>query len=138
MRIPRLDWLDVTEKLFVLGTLYFATGTLNAALVGALVIEIDTTNLNIAEVATGSTKAPIFLVIQFGIFALTLFFMGLRWRRFLAVMTRPWLIWAYVLLAIVSCMWTPVPVDSLKRVLFFLATTLFAFYFAGRFSVRQQ
>lgn len=138
-RLPvRADWLDRIEQIFTIATLYFTTGAVNAALFGALAVEIDTSNLTAMPVATGATEAPIFLLIQFGILGLTLLFMGLRWRQFLPILMRPWLIWAYVLLAMLSSAWTPDPVSSFKRAIFLLATTLFGFYLAGRFSVRQQ
>ncbi len=138
MYTPRIPWLDRCEHLFTLGTLYFATGILNAVLIGALTIEVDTSQLNLTAVASDAAQAPIFLVIQLGILGLTVLFMALRPARFLSAIGRPWLIWAYSLFVVISCLWTPDPASSFRRSLFLLATTLFGVYFAGRYAVREQ
>jgi exopolysaccharide production protein ExoQ len=138
MQMRRIDWLGSFEYLFTLGTLYFTTGAINAPLMGDLNVEINTVGLNIKEIANAPTQAPIFLVVQLAIFGLTLFFMALRWEYFAKVMTRPRLVWLYVILSVVSCLWTGDPSASFRRALFLLATTLFGFYFAGRYSLREQ
>ncbi len=138
MRIRRIDWLSLSEDIFTFLTLYFTTGTLNGVLMGVLSIEVDTTGLNIKEVASDAAQAPIFLVFQLIIFVLTLGFMALRWERYLKLMTRPRLIWLYVLLAMMSSLWAQDVSASFRRSLFLLATTLFGFYFAGRYTLRQQ
>jgi exopolysaccharide production protein ExoQ len=138
MQIRRIQWLDLCEYLFTLGTLFFTTGVMNIVLLGGLSIEVNTQGLNIQDIPSGPTQAPIFLVIQLGIFALTVLFMVLRAERYLKLMTRPRLVWIYVLLAMASCMWAQDGSASFRRSLFLWATTLFGFYFAGRYSPRQQ
>jgi exopolysaccharide production protein ExoQ len=135
---PRTDWLDRFETGFTLATLYFTTGTLNGPLAGLLKVEVDTRNLNLVDMAESATDAPIFLLLQIGILLMTIAWMALRPQRYLAVLSRPWLIWAYTGLVLVSAAWTPEPFATLRRAMFFGATTVFGIYFAARFSVRQQ
>jgi exopolysaccharide production protein ExoQ len=131
-------FLDKLEKIFTIGTLIFCTGTLNDMLMGSLSIEVNTIGLNIKEIATGKVQAPIFLVVQLGIFFATLLLMGLRWPRYLKLMTKPRLVWLYVLLAMASCMWAGDPAASFRRGLFLFATTMVGFYIAGRYTLREQ
>jgi exopolysaccharide production protein ExoQ len=132
------SFLDKLEKIFTIGTLIFCTGTLNGILMGSLEIEVNTVGLNIQEIATGKVQAPIFLVVQLGIFFTTLLLMGLRWPRYLKVMTKPRLVWLYVLLALISCLWAGDPSASFRRGLFLFATTMVGFYIAGRYTLREQ
>jgi exopolysaccharide production protein ExoQ len=130
--------LDKLEKIFTIGTLIFCTGTLNDMLMGSLSIEVNTIGLNIKEIATAKVQAPIFLVVQLGIFFTTLLLMGLRWPRYLKLMTKPRLVWLYVLLALASCVWAGDPAASFRRGLFLFATTMVGFYIAGRYTLREQ
>jgi exopolysaccharide production protein ExoQ len=134
----QLAWLELFEKLFTVATLYYGTGVLNALLMGGLAIEVDLTNLNIKEVKSAPVPGTVFLAIQFLIFFITLGLMGIRWPRFAKILTRPRLIWFYLLLVMASSFWSMDVIGTFRKTILLFATTLFGFYFAGRFNPRQQ
>jgi exopolysaccharide production protein ExoQ len=132
------NWLEPFEKIFTFATLLYCTGALNAMMFGGLAIEVNVLNLNVPEVKSGPASGAVFLIIQNGIFLVTLGLLALRWPRYLKLMTKPRLIWLYTLLVLASCLWTNDAIMTLRRSLLLLATTLFGFYMAGRFTIRQQ
>jgi len=47
-------------------------------------------------------------------------------------------LYSFLLLILISCMWSPVPLFTLRRAIVFMATTGFGLYLATRFEIKEQ
>lgn len=81
---------------------------------------------------------PLLLAIQTVMYAITLGFVVLHWRKLTnALRNSGWII-ALALFAVVSTLWSSDPAFSLRRSLVVVATTVFGIYFGSRFELPRQ
>ena len=81
---------------------------------------------------------PLLRLTQHGIFVIILGLLALRWRQTLRVSSKGFFIWGLLLLILTSFLWSDTPIDTQRGSISLLETTLFGFYFAARFSRREQ
>jgi exopolysaccharide production protein ExoQ len=82
--------------------------------------------------------APIKEVFAYISFAIALVLLLSRLQSFAAAMTKDKLLWLLVLVTVVSPLWSDHPDDTLLKVIPFVRVTVFAAYFATRYSMREQ
>lgn len=81
---------------------------------------------------------PLLLAIQTVMYAVTLGFVVLHWRKFTtALQSSGWVV-ALAFFAIASTLWSSDPGFTLRRSLVVVATTVFGIYFGSRFDLRRQ
>lgn len=82
--------------------------------------------------------APIKEVFAYIAFVVALALLLPRLSSFAAAMTRDKLLWILVLVTVASPLWSDYPGDTVLKVIPFLRVTIFAAYFATRYSLREQ
>jgi exopolysaccharide production protein ExoQ len=78
-------------------------------------------------------------LIRYGILAISMLFLILRWKRTLRAISKGGVLWVFVGLMLASVAWSISPsftTDSLRGEV--LPMTIFALYFASRFNMREQ
>jgi exopolysaccharide production protein ExoQ len=79
-----------------------------------------------------------YLAIQIALYVVAFCFIARRWSDFLrATWNVKWIL-ALVSIAVVSSAWSQDPLFTLRRSIVLLATTMYAIYFAGRFTIAEQ
>ena len=125
--------LDLAEKIFAVIALLVFSGVLNFA-----------SHYNVSEGVPGygdyySSKFDrIVSLLQYAIYATTLFLLLARLKRTVYTAKADPFLWALVGMAVISFMWSDFPNESQKGGLDVLKTTLFGLYFASRFTLKEQ
>jgi len=125
--------LDLAENIFAVVALLVFSGVLNLA-----------SHYNVSEGVPGygdyySSKFDrIVSLLQYGIYATTLFLLLARLKSTVYTAKTDPFLWALVGIAVISFMWSDFPNESQKGGLDVLKTTLFGLYFASRFSLKDQ
>ncbi len=126
-------FLEFAEKAFtVLALLHYSGGPL-------VVILMD----GFSEGELGGAPSPQFdfALVQLGflaIYAVTFFLLILRGKRAAYLLTKDRCIWLLVGLAIASILWSYAPAITQNRIIALFGTTLFGFYLASRYSLKEQ
>ena len=81
---------------------------------------------------------PLLLAIQTGMYAVTLGFVVLHWRKFTSGVRAGGWVLALALLALVSTLWSSDPDFTFRRSLVVIATTIFGIYFGSRYELPRQ
>ncbi|OGF53199.1 MAG: hypothetical protein A2Z21_05555 [Candidatus Fraserbacteria bacterium RBG_16_55_9] len=81
---------------------------------------------------------PALQAIWYGIYGVTLFLIALRGQQFIRAMLRDKLLLILMLIALISVFWSLAPEVTLRRSAALVATTLFAVYFAMRYTLKEQ
>ena len=81
---------------------------------------------------------PLLLAIQSIMYAITLGFVVLHWRKFTSALRNSGWVIALALFAVVSTLWSSDPGFTLRRGLVLVATTVFGIYFGSRFQLPRQ
>lgn len=71
-------------------------------------------------------------------YLIVLILIAVQWKRIVLIATRDKLLWLLVGIALASFLWSDVPTDTLRRSLYFLATTLVGLYLAARYTWSEQ
>lgn len=117
------------EKVFVVLALIIFTGAWIPALYEII------TGGSAADAKDGILAIQIFF---YGIYAVTLFLIFLRWKQFLYAITKSKLILVIAGVALASVWWSDAPALTLRRGAATLGTTLFGMYLATRYSLKEQ
>ena len=118
--------LKTIEKAFNVAMLFYTTGAVLSFVFGSS----DGT-------ARDEGSVP-YLALQLGLYAVAFCFIAIRWRLVLrGAMNAKWIL-ALVGIAIASSAWSQDPLFTFRRSLVLLATTLYAIYFGGRFTITEQ
>lgn len=125
--------LDLAEKIFAVVALLVFSGILNFA-----------SHYNVSEGVPGygeyypSKFDRIVSLLQYGIYAITLFLIFARVKSAVNTAKADPFLWMLVVIAAISFMWSDFPSESRKGGLDVLKTTLFGLYFASRFTLKEQ
>jgi exopolysaccharide production protein ExoQ len=133
-----LTRIGVIERIFAIFSLMIATGSYDMVIFSGLGIDADTMLAGTSADMARVENSPVWVVIQYGSIAATLFFISVRWPQFLYAATRRRLVWALVGLAMISCLWGTEPDIALRKGFLLGTSTVFAVYFAFRYSLREQ
>lgn len=71
-------------------------------------------------------------------YLISFLFLILRWKRSLYVIKKEWTIWLLIGIAIVSVVWSFIPKLTPNRSIALAGSTMFGFYIAARYSIRDQ
>lgn len=71
-------------------------------------------------------------------FAITVGILAFHWQRVLPFVLKEPLIWVWVGIALASALWSSEPFVTLERAVPLLRVTVFALYFAARFTLKEQ
>jgi exopolysaccharide production protein ExoQ len=134
----KLTRIGVIERVFAVFSLMIATGSYDMIIFSGLGIDADTMLAGTSADMARVENSPVWVVIQYGSIAATLFLIGARWPQFLYAATRRRLVWAIVGLAMCSCLWGTEPDLALRKGFLLGTSTLFAVYLAFRYSLREQ
>ena len=86
----------------------------------------------------GDVDSVVLRLAFLGIYAISFALLAFRWSRTLSFLkTNLWLL-VLIALAIVSVSWSSIPEIALRKVIAMIGTTLFALYFASRYSFEEQ
>ena len=79
-------------------------------------------------------------IIFFGIYAITLLLLILRWKKtlYVLVLNKDILLYALLMLPVVSILWSFEPSTTLKNSFTLIGSSLFGLYFVSRYSLKQQ
>lgn len=124
--------LNVAEKIFSVFSFIFLTGILRWT---SLFVAPDPM---LSSISTYNPFDPVSALIQYVIYAITLFFLVARPKGSLYTISQSSLIWIISGLAIASFLWSDFSDLSLRRGIATLQTASFGLYIASRFSVKQQ
>lgn len=125
--------LNFVEKRFAILTLVVFTGVLNFA-----------SYYNVSEGVPGygfyvsSSFDRMVSLLQYGIYATTLFFIIARFKSVVRPALRDPFLLVLIGLIVTSFLWSDFPSISRKAGVFALITTLFGLYLASRFSLKEQ
>ena len=118
--------LKVIEKVFSVAMLFYSTYAVSSLVFG----------IPDGAVRTG-VNVPA-LTVQVAFYAVAFCFIAIRWRPVLrAAWNAKWIL-ALVAIAVASSAWSQDPLFTLRRSIVLLATTLYAIYFGGRFTITEQ
>jgi len=81
---------------------------------------------------------PLLLAIQTAMYAITLGFIVLHWRKFANALRASVWVLALALLALVSTLWSSDPAFTFRRSLVLIVTTMFGIYFGSRYALARQ
>lgn len=71
-------------------------------------------------------------------YLVSFFLLVLRWKKSLYVVKKEWTIWLLIGIACVSVIWSFIPKLTPNRSMALAGSTLFGFYIAARYSIRDQ
>lgn len=77
-------------------------------------------------------------VLLYGIAVITAVLIMARWKRFKALVIKEKIFWLLLGIALVSVFWSDSPTLTLSRSINLVQVTLFAVYFATRYSLKEQ
>ena len=118
---------DACEKSFAVLMLLYLSSSLTGFLAGDSAFNLWRVEDN-----------PLLLVIQTVMYAITLGFVVLHWRKFTAAVRSSAWVLALALFALLSTLWSSDPGFTCRRSLVVMATTVFGIYFGSRFDLRCQ
>jgi O-antigen ligase len=81
---------------------------------------------------------PLLLAIQTMMYAVTLGFVALHWRKFVSALRAGGWVLALALFALASTLWSSDPAFTFRRSLVLIATTMFGIYFGSRYELSGQ
>lgn len=87
---------------------------------------------------SGSEDGPAALLLQLAVYALASVCIFRWWKTVAEISASSWILYAPVVLALLSTAWSAVPGTTARRSLILVATTCFGVYFGARFSPRRQ
>ncbi len=119
--------LNVIEKSFVVLMLLYLSSGLTGFLAGD-------SPFNVWRVEDN----PLLLAIQTVMYAVTLGFVVLHWRKFMSALRAGGWVLALALFALVSTLWSSDPDFTFRRSLVVIATTMFGIYFGSRYELPRQ
>lgn len=90
------------------------------------------------DLTTDLTDYSKLSVLFFLNYVITFGLLVLRWKRSLYVVKKEWTIWLLIGIAFVSIFWTFSPELTPNRSIALAGSTLFGFYLAARYSIRDQ
>ena len=124
--------LNLIEQWFTVFSLIFLTGILrwSSLFVSPDAKAISTNDFNPFD--------PISSIVQYLIYGIALFFLIARKNTTISTARGNFLIWALPILATMSCLWSDLPDESLRKGIATIQTSYFGLYFASRFSIKQQ
>lgn len=117
------------ENVFVVLSLLLFTNALIPML-----YEIRTGNHAVNSLEGNSDVIASFFII----YIITLFLVFLRWKKFIRVVTERKLLLVLIGIALASVFWSVSPELTLRRSFALVGTTLFGFYLATRYSLKEQ
>lgn len=118
--------LKAIENIFNVAMLFYTTGAVLSFVFGS------------SDGSVRDEGSVPYLALQLVLYAVAFSFIAIRWRLVLrAATSAPWIL-ALVGIAIASSAWSQDPLFTFRRSLVLLATTLYAFYFGGRFTIAEQ
>jgi exopolysaccharide production protein ExoQ len=120
------------EKKFAILALMFYSEVLDFA---SLSNNSDPSQLSVEVV---NPLTPLILLLQYGIFAVTVLLLVLHLKRIVIPAFQDPLVWSLMGLALLSPIWSDFPDVSFRFSLFTLGPALFGLYLASRFSLREQ
>jgi O-antigen ligase len=115
-----LAFKELSEKAFVVLSLLLFTG----AVAGFIAKENPLMSIINIFIHTGHL-VTLMLIIQ-------------RWKTVLAIVIKEQLLWILVGMSCASVLWSNLPMVTLENILPLLRVTIFAAYFAARFSIKEQ
>jgi exopolysaccharide production protein ExoQ len=118
--------LKTIEKAFNVAMLFYTTGAVLSFVFGS------------SDGSVRDEGSVPYLALQLAFYAVAFCFIAMRWRLVLrGAMNASWIL-ALVGIAIASSAWSQDPLFTFRRSLVLLATTLYAIYFGGRFTIAEQ
>jgi O-antigen ligase len=117
----------IAEKLLVVGALLYFTG--------AIIPLLANPDHVYSEVQTSDS---LLLLLQLLIYAGAMIFMIPIRGRLLKVFAKNPVLCSFLLLILVSSIWSAVPLFTLRREIWFMLTTVFGLYFGTRFETKEQ
>ena len=115
------------ERLFVVAAIMYLTGAIFP------VLKNPSHNFDVA-----SASDPLAFALQFSVYAIAaLFMIPIRGSLLEAYKKNP-VLCCLLALILISFVWSPASLFTLRKSLVFMATTAFGFYFATRFKVEEQ
>jgi len=124
--------LNLIEQWFTVFSLIFLTGILRWS---SLFVSADATAISTND---SNPFDPISSIVQYLIYAIALFFLIARKNTTISTARGSFLICALPVLATISCLWSDLPDESLRKGIATIQTSYFGLYFASRFSNKQQ
>jgi O-antigen ligase len=125
--------IALMEQAFAIFTLVFFTGILAF---DSLYISPDP-----ALAESQSSINPLYSIlslVQMGVYGTTILLLLLRWRSSVRTALQNKTIWLIIILTLSSFLWSDFFDGSLRKGINAFATSLFGFYLASRFSLREQ
>ena len=124
--------LQFLEKWFTIFSLFFLTEALRFA---SLYVDPDPK----ADAApTSNPLDPVMSLLQFGIYAVTIFLLLSRSKSSIRTAIRSPIVWFLPVMALMSFLWSDFSALSLQKGITTIQTTYFGVYMASRFSLKQQ
>lgn len=124
--------LNFIEKWFTVISLIFLTGILRWA---SLFVSPDPKAISTNDY---NPFDPINSLLQYAIYAISLFFLLARGRTSIRTARSHLLIWILPVMATLSFLWSDFPDDSLRKGIATIQTSYFGLYFSSRFNLKQQ
>ncbi|HEY9630756.1 MAG TPA: O-antigen ligase [Coleofasciculaceae cyanobacterium] len=124
--------LNFAEKWFAVFSLIFLTGILRWS---SLFVSPDAKAISTNEY---NPFDPVNSLVQYAIYAISLFFIIARGKSTIRTAKGHILIWLLPVMAVISFLWSDFPDDSLRKGIATIQTSYFGLYFASRFTLKQQ
>ena len=121
----------IDRAIFIFSFLFY-TGSLN--FFGGISAADNPTLKN----AASESSTPILSLFQLIVYAATVWMVGSRFKQTLYVLTKRKFCLAFVLLVLLSFLWSAVPDATLRRAIVFLVITLLGLSFSVRYTLREQ
>ncbi|MFZ3217910.1 MAG: O-antigen ligase family protein [Candidatus Acidiferrales bacterium] len=123
-----------TERLYFIAEKFLVVAAL-LYFMGAVIPLLQNPNHQISEAQASDTFS---LILELTVYAGTVIFIIPHRRQLLAVLKSNLVLCSLLALVLLSCIWSPVALFTLRRAIVFLFTTTFALYFGTRFEPREQ
>jgi exopolysaccharide production protein ExoQ len=127
----RLTWRDLEQAFAVFAIMLLTDGL---ALRSVFVAPEGSQNVS----STVGGLDSLIAWSQYGILAVTLFFLATGWRRTIQVIGRNPFLLLFAIYTALSVYWSDFPAITTRSGLLFVSTTLFGIYLANRYSIREQ
>ena len=124
--------LNLTEKCFTIFSFVFLTSILSWS---SLFISPDPKAI---ALSTESPFDSVSSLLQYFIYAVSFFFLLVRWRSSIWTALNNPFVWVLPGIALASFLWSDFPDWSLRKAFTTLQTSYFGLYVASRFSLKQQ
>lgn len=129
------NFLKVSEKIIIIFSLLYYTESINF-LFGIYVADDPALKNSMPSYGTYESAAP--NTIQIFIYAAIFWMTAARYKQILYVASKRRFLWGFVLITLLSVLWSPVPDFTMRRAIIFLGITLLGLNISVRYTVKEQ